>query len=158
VDTRVLADQWLRAEDRGTRIAAQAYSLPVEWAGRSDEDARIDRFQSLLSVDSERRMECDGTRYVMLSSFNYERQLRTLQNPSTVTGYSRLASRAEHVQNFSPFPSDASAPGHPDDTAIPFWYMHAYERPGPTIDVYRITDDMRAECTGASQRSRLGDR
>jgi hypothetical protein len=146
-DTRVLAEQWIRQGARGNRVAAQAYSLPPEWDGRpSIQSVNISRFQSLLSVDAERRLECDETRFVLLASFNYEPQIRALPDPSAETGYSRLISRAEHVQHFSPFPDGLSAPVHPDDKAIPFWYMHAYERSGPVIDIYRISDAMRAEC------------
>jgi hypothetical protein len=146
-DTRVLAEQWIRQGARGNRVAAQAYSLPPEWDGRPTiQNVRISRFQSLISVDAERRLQCDDTRFVLLASFNYEPQLRAARDPSAETGYSRLVSRAEHVQRFSPFPDGVSAPVHPDDKAIPFWYMHSYERPGPTIDIYRISDAMRAEC------------
>ncbi|MFN0074398.1 MAG: ArnT family glycosyltransferase [Chloroflexota bacterium] len=147
-DTRVLAEQWLRAEPAGTRVAAQAYALPPDWPGFLPIDrVRLTRFQSLLSPDAERRLECDGTQYVLLASFNYERQLRNPAAP-VETGYSRLAQRAEHVLRFSPFATGVTAPQHPDDTAIPFWYMHAYERPGPMIDVYRVTSELQAECPG----------
>jgi hypothetical protein len=150
-DTRVLAEQWIRQGARGNRVAAQAYSLPPDWDGRPTiQSVRIARFQSLMSVDAERRLECDQTRFVLLASFNYEPQLRNARDPSAETGYSRLISRAEHVQRFSPFPEGTYAPVHPDDKAIPFWYMHAYERPGPVIDIFRISDAMRAQCPGRS--------
>ena len=146
-DTRVLAEQWIRQGARGNRVAAQAYSLPPDWDGRPTiQNVRISRFQSLMSVDAQRRLECDDTRFVLLASFNYEPQLRNARDPSAATGYSQLISRAEHVQRFTPFPEGVSAPVHPDDKAIPFWYMHSYERPGPVIDIYRISDAMRAEC------------
>ncbi len=150
-DTRVLAEQWIRQGARGSRVAAQAYSLPPEWNGRpAIQNVRIARFQSLVSVDAARRLECDDTRFVLLASFNYEPQLRNARDPSAETGYSRLISRAEHVQRFSPFPEGVSAPVHPDDKAIPFWYMHFYERPGPIIDIYRISDAVPAECGNRS--------
>jgi hypothetical protein len=146
-DTRVLAEQWIRQGARGNRVAAQAYSLPPDWDGRPPiQGVNISRFQSLMSVDSERRLECDDTRFVLLASFNYEPQLREAPDPSAETGYSRLISRAEHVEHFSPFPDGVSAPVHPDDKAIPFWHMYSYERPGPVIDIYRISNAMRAEC------------
>jgi hypothetical protein len=146
-DTRVQAEQWIRQGARGNRVAAQAYSLPPEWDGRPTiQNVRISRFQSLMSVDAERRLECDDTRFVLLASFNYEPQILNTSDPTAETGYSRLQSRAEHIQRFSPFAEGVSAPVHPDDKAIPFWHMHAYERPGPVIDIYRVSDAMRAEC------------
>jgi Dolichyl-phosphate-mannose-protein mannosyltransferase len=158
VDTRLLAAEWLRTEGQDARVAVQAYSMPPDWAGRPlPNNARVSRFLSLLTVDAERRLECDGTNYVTLATFNYERQLRGLPDPRAETGYGRLIQRAEHVTRFTPFPSGSSAPAHPDDTAIPFWYMHAYERPGPLIDVYRIPDAVRAECPGNNQQPQQGN-
>jgi hypothetical protein len=148
-DTRVQAEQWLPP---GARIAAQTYALPPNWSGRpSTGGEAVTRFNSLLSADAERRLECGGADYIMLASFNYEYQLRDPVNAEAETGYSRITQRGEHVQRFSPFGEGSWAPTHPDDTAIPFWYMHAYERPGPLIDVYRIPDAVRAECGNQSR-------
>ena len=33
-----------------------------------------------------------------------------------------------------------SAPAHPDNTGIPFWYQEAYARPGPKITVYELPE------------------
>jgi hypothetical protein len=45
------------------------------------------------------------------------------------------------VETFSPFQDGQSAPGNPDDTAIPFWNLEAYTRPGMLIEVYQLVDD-----------------
>jgi hypothetical protein len=45
------------------------------------------------------------------------------------------------LTTFDPFEPGMSAPAHPDNTGIPFWYLDAYARPGPKITVYELSED-----------------
>lgn len=152
-DTRLLAREWIDAHARGARVAAQTYSLPPVWSGRKLPDGvRVVGFKSLMDPGALTRMECDNTRYVLLASFTYERHLGKMPQPAPETGYDRLARTASLVATFSPFKGDLIAPTHSDDTAIPFWYLHAYERPGPRIEIFQLAEGASESCRRARQQ------
>jgi hypothetical protein len=150
-DTRVLAQAWARERAGDALVAAQLYSLPIGWAGERARRPRLRRFQSLADSADLRRLACDGARYVMIASFTAERELARLGPGASRTGYQELARHADLVQTFSPFRDGRVAPVHPDNTAIPFWHLDAYARPGPRIDVYQLPDDGRALCRTAGR-------
>lgn len=145
-DTRVLAQAWVRDHARGARVAAQPYSLPTTWEGAARPSGyRLDRFQSLTEPAALARLACNGTRYVLLATFNWERDggARPSSGP---TGYERLRGGADLVQTFDPFLAGRTALAHADDTAIPMWHLDAYARPGPRIEVYQLPEDGRTFC------------
>ena len=138
-DTRLLAQEWIQSNlPPEARVAAQTYSVPIRIAGISRSyDLRLHGFRSLSEPGSLLRLACDGYRYVLVSSFQYERHLALRPPGGRPTGYELLARDGRLLQSFAAGRVADSVPFHVDDTAIPFWYLER-ERPGPTIKIYEL--------------------
>jgi hypothetical protein len=139
-DTRVLAERWLAGNvPPGTKVAAQSYSLP-NWPPAAGPSGayELSVFTPLSAAGQFDRLACDGNRYLLTSSFRADRQ-RTVGRPGAPTGYERLAAQAQLVASFSPVDGERQAPPfNPDDIGLPYWTVTRYDRPGPTINAYRL--------------------
>ena len=141
-DTRLLARDWLRDKVGDVNVAVQTYGLPTEYWGRdSGGEYHLRWFQSLESPAMANRLACEGTRYVVLSNFWSERDLKSAAIGSGPTGYDWLHQHGSLSETISPFQEGHVAPAHVDDTAIPFWFMSAYAAP------------VRASRSGSSRRT-----
>ena len=136
-DTRVEARQWVLANiPRGTRLAAQIFSLPLGREGDELGGYRVTQFDS-LTEDQLNRLVCAGHRYVLVSSYRSD-PLRTAGRSGEATAYEALARRGQLVASFWPGPNDTSLPLSIDNPGLPFWQVERYARPGPTIRVYAV--------------------
>lgn len=55
-------------------------------------------------------------------------------------GVAQLAAQAQLVATFSPVDGERQAPPfNPDDIGLPYWTVTRYDRPGPTINAYRLS-------------------
>jgi hypothetical protein len=140
-DTRVLAQRWLESRASGTRVATEVYGLPISWTGAAPSRGyQLRRVSALVDPDGVRRLACDGVRYFLMASLTSERETARRGLPIGGTGYDLLARSGRVAATFDPFLPGRTAPAHPDDTGIPFWYQDAYARPGPKITIYELPE------------------
>jgi hypothetical protein len=86
------------------------------------------------------RLACDGTRLFLVASLTSEREIARRGPRAGETGYDLLARVGQVRTTLDPFLPGKSAPAHPDNTGIPFWYLDAYARPGPKITIYELPE------------------
>jgi hypothetical protein len=140
-DTRVLARRWLRQRGDDARVATEVYGQSLAWAGsEAVRGFRLQRVTSFADASLVTRLACDGTRVFLVASLTAEREQARRDVRSGESGYDLLAREGRVVMTFDPFWPGMSAPAHPDNTGIPFWYLEAYARPGPKIAVYELPD------------------
>jgi hypothetical protein len=141
-DTRVLARRWLRQRLDGARVVTEVYGQPIAWEGNeSPRGYRLLRVPNLAEVSTVRRLVCDGNRFFIVASLTAERELARRGERSQESGYALLAREGRPVAVFDPFVPGQVAPSHPDNTGIPFWYLEQYERPGPKIIIYELSNE-----------------
>ena len=140
-DTRVLARRWLRQRGDGARVATEVYGQPLAWTGSEAlRGFRLQRVSSFVDPAVVTRLACDGNRFFLVASLTSERELARRSPRAGESGYDLLARRGRIVMTFDPFWPGMSAPAHPDNTGIPFWYLEAYARPGPKITAYELPE------------------
>jgi hypothetical protein len=140
-DTRVLARRWLQQRGDGARVATELYGQPLLWTGSvAPRGFRLQRVASFMEPSTVTKLACDGTRYFLVTSITSEREIARRGSRSRESGYDLLTRSARPVTTFDPFRPGATAPAHPDNTGIPFWYLDAYARPGPKITVYDLPE------------------
>jgi len=140
-DTRTLARRWLRQRGDGARVASEVYGQPLVWAGsEAVRGFRLQRVTSFVDPSVVTRLACDGNRYFLMVSLTAERELARRGGSSQQSGYDVLTRQGRVMMTFDPFWPGMSAPAHPDNTGIPFWYLEAYARPGPKITVYELPE------------------
>jgi len=140
-DTRLLAQGWLERRAGGAKVATEVYGLPLNWSGGTGvRGYRLQRVAALVDPASVKRLACDGTRYFVTASLTSEREVARRRPTAEGTGYDLLAQAGRVAAIFDPFWPGLSAPAHPDDTGIPFWYLDAYERPGPRITIFEVPE------------------
>jgi hypothetical protein len=138
-DTRVLARRWLQQRGDGARVATELYGQPLLWDGSvAPRGFRLQRVASLVDPAVVGRLACDGTRYFLVASVTSEREVARRGARTGETGYALLERSAKVAATFDPFLPGKTAPAHPDNTGIPFWFLDAYARPGPRITVYDL--------------------
>lgn len=142
-DTRALAADWVREHlPPGSRIVAQSTALPIDRSGGGDDlDAyEVQRVYSLVEQNDVRQLRCDGFEYLVLSSHDYDLH-RTRSAPGrTRTGYELMEQEGELLALLSPRDDGQPSPYNVDDNAIPFWELWQYDRPGPTVKIYRLPE------------------
>ncbi|MCC7106142.1 MAG: glycosyltransferase family 39 protein [Chloroflexi bacterium] len=149
-DTRLEAQDWLRAHaPAGTKVAAQLYSLPIAVEGypRTDPWQEVS-FDSLTDAAVLRRLACQNARYLLVSSYRYERQRTTSRPGESPTGYELLDRGRPPVVTFAAGPGGTAVRMHVDDTALPFWSLWQRERPGPTVRIYELARPASGGCPG----------
>ena len=140
-DTRVQARQWLNRNVSRGRVVTETYGVPIAWSGgERSRRYQLQRSSTLINPTTVTRHACEGARYFLVASLMAERELAQRSSSARETGYDLLARTARPVATFDPFWSGATAPAHPDNTGIPFWYLEAYARPGPKITVYELPE------------------
>ena len=103
-DTRLVARDWLRDHAGRFNVAVQTYGLPFGYAGQdSAGDYRLRNFYSLKSTADADRLACAGTRFVVLSNFWFERELKGAAVRRGATGYDWLFQHGTLVDTISPF-------------------------------------------------------
>jgi hypothetical protein len=140
-DTRVLARRWLQQRGDGARAASELYSMPILWTGSiAPRGYRLQRVPTFVEPSTVERLACEGTRYFLVSSLTSEREVARHIHRDRETGYDLLVRSARVAATFDPFKPGMSAPAHPDNTGIPFWFLDAYHRPGPKITLYELPE------------------
>jgi hypothetical protein len=140
-DTRVLARRWLQQRGDGSRVATELYGQPLLWAGSiAPRGFRLQRVGSFVDPNTVTKLACDGTRLFLVASLTSEREIARRGPRAGETGYDLLARLGQVKAVFDPYQPGQSAPAHPDNTGIPFWYLGAYARPGPKITVYELPE------------------
>jgi hypothetical protein len=142
-DTRVQAWRWVLANlPPGAELAIQAYALPNDRTGEPLRQGwEVDAFASLTDSGRLRGLACGGFDYVLISSFNSDRE-RTKSRGGPPTGYEWLDDEGQRIATFSPGAGGSRVPFHVDDTGLPFWYLEHYARAGPTVTIYRLPPDL----------------
>jgi hypothetical protein len=141
-DTRVLARRWLRQRGDGARVVSEVYGQPLLWTGsEAARGFRLLRVSSLVDPAAVTRYACDGNRVFLVASLTAERELARRGPQARESGYDLLARQGRVLTTFDPFVPGMSAPAHPDNTGIPFWYLESYARPGPKITVYELPEE-----------------
>jgi hypothetical protein len=136
-DTRVEARQWVLANiPRGTRIAAQTFTLPLGREGDELEGYRLSQFDT-LTEEQLNRLVCAGHHFVLVSSYRSD-PIRTAGRSGEAAAYEALAKRGQLVATVWPGPNDTSLPLSIDNAGLPFWQVERYARPGPSIRVYAV--------------------
>lgn len=158
-DTRVQAKEWLLenvganqkiafeliapfayfnvASERGGEEAFKLYPLPrgkeIEKQAEQLSPARIDQLAS------------EGYCYVVTGSIQKGRVTKDpSKRPRAAAYYEALDERAEKIASFSPMRDGAKLPTFNFDISYNY-YPLSYVRPGPQIDVYRLTE---GDCAG----------
>jgi hypothetical protein len=155
VDTRVLAVQWLNENiPPGERLVAHSTAVPIGRTGGGDGLQRFDvhRVYSLSNPASLRNLACEGNRYVVLSSHDYDLHRVHADRGEPPTGYELLERDGQLLIELRPQISGPPIPYDVDDNAIPFWDLWRYARPGPTIRIYRLPRSGPIACDAAGDR------
>lgn len=118
--------------ERGAELAFKTYPFPrgseIEKQAEELSPARIDEFVA------------KGYCYVVVGSIQKGRVTKDpSKRPNAAAYYKALDDRAEKVASFSPVRSGADLPTFNFDISYNY-YPLAYARPGPEIDVYRLTE------------------
>lgn len=141
-DTRQEANEWAeRNLPAGSKVAVEAFSL-------LDQEAVTFRptLQQLYVLLVWRATMHDlayyrdnGFDYLAVSSFLYDRAFTQPERyPDRVEFYRQLDRECQLVAAFYPRADGGSTPFALDDLDTPFWYLFSYDRPGPTVKVYRL--------------------
>ena len=141
-DTRQEANRWAeRSIPPGSKVAVEAFSLLDQEslsfrATLQQRDIELDWRATMHDLDYYRS---NGFDYLAISSFMYDRAFEQPEKyADRVAFYRQLDREYPLVAEFSPRNDGEPAPYALDDLDTPFWYLFAYDRPGPTIKVYRI--------------------
>jgi hypothetical protein len=142
-DTRVLARRWLRQRLDGARVVTEVYGQPIAWAGNEQPRGyRLQRVPNFAETSTISRLVCDGNRFFIVASLTAERELARRGSRPQESGYDLLAREGRAVVAFDPYLPGMTAPAHPDNTGIPFWYLDRFARPGPNITIYELSSEM----------------
>ncbi|HZK66708.1 MAG TPA: hypothetical protein VFD42_04080, partial [Chloroflexota bacterium] len=142
MDTRIEANRWAELNiPPGSKVAVEAFSL-LDQEALSFRATLQQREIELVWRATMQPMEYylgEGFDYLAVSSFMYDRAFENQEGyRDRVDFYQRLDREYPLVATFSPR-TDGGAPGFAlDDTDTPFWRLWDYDRPGPTIKVYRL--------------------
>ena len=141
-DTRQLANEWAeRNIPPGSKVAVEAYSLLDQEslsfrATLQQRDIELDWRATMHPLDYYRS---HGFDYLAISSFMYDRAFEQPDKyADRVAFYQQLNREYPLVAVFYPRNDGTPAPYALDDLDTPFWYLFAYDRPGPTVKVYKI--------------------
>ncbi|MFN8521712.1 MAG: phospholipid carrier-dependent glycosyltransferase [Chloroflexota bacterium] len=143
-DTRVQAARWLSENvPTGAKVLIEEYTIrdfkPRAYGGTS---WQLDT--DLFKVTDVRPGEIDSAlrgqaQFFVSSSFQYERFSSVGPRPAEQRAfYEALARQGALVASFSPGRDGASLPFEIEDLYTPFWRLDQYERPGPTVRIYRL--------------------
>ena len=139
-DTRVLARDWISNNlPYGSKIVAEGYSPNLQvYYDRDRLKENINNYQvenvwTDLPRNSLNEYKEQGVEYVVTSSYIRDRYL---DSPSEYNFYTVLEEEAEQIFNIAPAPG--MVPFYIDEVYSPFWNLFILERPGPTINIFKI--------------------
>ncbi|MEX2196943.1 MAG: glycosyltransferase family 39 protein [Thermoleophilaceae bacterium] len=148
-DTRVLARDWLeRNVPLGSRVVVEPF-IPDGFLGRGGPagEPLFDRYlierpfqayEKRISVDLIDEYRRDGYCWVVTGSHQKQRGLKEgLDNAEAY--YARLARESSETVTISPFYASADPVEFNFDWSFNY-YPRAYERPGPVVDIHRLSD------------------
>ncbi len=142
-DTRQQANEWAeRVIPPGSKVAVEAFSLLDQEslafrATLQQRDIELDWRATMHDLDYYRS---NGFDYLAVSSFLYDRAFEQPDKyADRVEFYQQLDRELPLVAVFSPRLDGQPTPFALDDLDTPFWHLFAYDRPGPTVKVYRIS-------------------
>ncbi|MCC7105509.1 MAG: hypothetical protein IT307_10235, partial [Chloroflexi bacterium] len=150
-DTRILANQWVQANlPPGSHVMIEHYSLwDLSSRGRTftpnTARLRVEQFRLTLEGEAARGYLPPDADYVVTSSLVFDRYFVGSPRPrwaETASRYAELHRKLDDagdvVARFSPGWGGRELPYRLEDAATPFWSLDEYERPGPTLRVYRL--------------------
>ncbi len=142
-DTREEANRWAEREIApGSKVAVEAFSLLDQEslafrATLQQRDIELVWRATMHDLDYYRR---NGFDYLAVSSFLYDRAFAQPDKyADRVQFYQQLDRELPVVATFSPRNDGQPAHFALDDLDTPFWYLFDYDRPGPTVKVYRLS-------------------
>lgn len=142
-DTRTEARAWLGAHlDEGTRIVVEP-AVPATYLDGLGLDAMpVERpyqdYERRLDATTVDGYRASGTCWVMVNSHQRDRGLAG-HLAGARAYYDRLERESTAEAVFSPYRRGADAPAFSYDFSFD-WYPLAYARPGPVIEIRRLTD------------------
>ncbi|MBM4436416.1 MAG: glycosyltransferase family 39 protein [Actinobacteria bacterium] len=145
-DTRELARQWVRASipDRFT-VGVDAFSILDTRLNVWDQDTPDGARQLHRTVQvsdwkdkTVQTVRNRGPSYAVVSSYVYERYVRSGWRPDWPPFYRELQGSAEELARFAPGPGGSNVPFDQEEVYTPFWHVFDRDRPGPTITIYRL--------------------
>jgi hypothetical protein len=133
-DTRTLAKTWIETHiPRGTKIATEWHTAPIEGY-----DLTAVGFYGLSEKEVESYRQ-EGYEYLIVSSFIRDFSMASpAEEVRKRAFYSNLANAAELVRAFKPYAGPTAPPYVMDQSLGPITSLDQFERPGPTIEVYRL--------------------
>lgn len=139
-DTRILARDWISNNmPYGSKIVAEGYSPNLKvYYDRDRLKENINNYQvenvwTDLPRNSLNEYKEQEVEYVITSSYIRDRYL---DSPSEYNFYTILEEEAEQIFNIAPAPG--MVPFYMDEVYSPFWNLFILERPGPTINIFKI--------------------
>jgi len=141
-DTRQEANEWAeRAIPPGSKVAVEAFSLldQESLAFRATLQQREIELEWRATMHDLQYYRSQGFNYLAISSFMYDRAYAQPDKyADRIEFYQQLDRELPLVATFSPRTDGTPAPFDLDDLDTPFWHLFSYDRPGPTVRVYRL--------------------
>lgn len=146
-DTRTQAKAWIEANlPVGTHLATQWHGPPLSTA--TDSEPRSQRtydlkllypFSADEDLDTLEFYQDEGFEYLVLSSYIYNLKLADSgRERIRQRFYHRLDQEAKLVAEFKPYQGEGEPPFLFEQIWGPITHLWDYERPGPTIKIYRL--------------------
>lgn len=142
-DTRQSANEWAEQNlPRGSKIAVEAFSLldQESLAFRATLHERDIELVWRATMHDLRYYREKGFDYIAISSFMYDRAFaRPDKYADRIEFYQQLERESKLMAVFTPRNDGNTPPFSLDDLDTPFWHLFSYDRPGPTVKVYRLS-------------------
>jgi len=148
-DTRVLANEWVQANlPANSRLRVENYSLldlSSEHLAHTPnaDNLKIEGLPIGRAVEQLQRAAEGEADYFVSDSFSQgelhspQPRWQDLMNRYQ-RAYQNLTEHAQLVKEFSPGVGGRDVPYSPENAFTPFWNLEQFERPGPTVQVYRV--------------------
>lgn len=142
-DTRALAKDWLLENAPGQKMAIDLVGPPAYYKGLKirplPRGKEVELYAQKLSPAMIDEFEATGYCYVVSASIQKGRVTKFPEKfPGAVAYYEALDERAEKVASFSPMKPGHALPTFNFDISYNY-YPLGFERPGPQVDIYRLS-------------------
>jgi hypothetical protein len=142
-DTRALAKQWLLENAPGEKIAIDLVGPPAYYEGLKirplPRGKDVELYAQRLSPALITQLEKEGYCYVVSASIQKGRVTKDpAKAPGAADYFKALDAQAEKVASFSPMKNGKPVPKFNFDISYNY-YPLGYNRPGPQIDIYRLS-------------------
>jgi hypothetical protein len=149
IDTRTIAKEWVEFNiPNSSKIATQWYGPPL--ASFTDSEPYSERVYDVTVLDpftNDPNLYTIGyyvrnhDEYLILSSFIYDLQrVNQSENAMREEFYSSLNQKAQLIAEFKPYSGKIEPPFFFEQMWGPITDLQSFDRPGPTIKIYRISD------------------